>query len=70
MRTSSNSKFFSKSFEVKIVFCVLEDNFDSTINHSNLSPRFLDCLMLDLPVIDLMPIAHMDKIWVEIAKKI
>ena len=29
---------------------------------------FLDCLLLDVTVIDLMPIVHMDKIWVEIAK--
>ena len=49
---------------------MLEDNFDSTTYHLNSSPRFLDCLLLDLTVTDLMPIAHMDKIWVEIAKKI
>ena len=49
---------------------MLEDNFDSITNHLNSSPRFLDCLMLDLTVTDLMPIAHMDKIWVEIAKKL
>ena len=48
---------------------MLVDNFDSTTNHLNLSPRFLDCLMLDLTVIDFMPIAHMDKIWVVVAKK-
>ena len=30
---------------------------------------FLHCLLLDLTVIDLMPIVHMDEIWVEIAKK-
>ena len=29
---------------------------------------FLNCLMIDLTVIDLMFIVHMDKIWVEIAK--
>ena len=29
---------------------------------------FLNCLLLDLIVIDLMSIVHMGKIWVEIAK--
>ena len=29
---------------------------------------FLNCLLLDLTVIDLISIVHMDKIWVEIAK--
>ena len=29
---------------------------------------FLNCLLLDLTVIDLMSIVHLDKIWVEIAK--
>ena len=29
---------------------------------------FLNCLLLDLTVIDLITIVHMDKIWVEIAK--
>ena len=29
---------------------------------------FLNCLLLDLTVIDLISIAHMDTIWVEIAK--
>ena len=48
---------------------MLEDHNDSTTYHLNSSPRLLDFLMLDLTVIDLMPIAHMDKIWVEIAKK-
>ena len=28
----------------------------------------LNCLLLDLIVIDVMSIVHMDKIWVEIAK--
>ena len=42
--------------------------FDSTTNHLNLSPMFLNCLLLDLTVIDLISIVHMDKIWVEIAK--
>ena len=48
----------------------LKSTFDSTINHLNLSPMFLNCLLLDLTVIDLMSIVHMDKIWVEIAKKL
>ena len=30
---------------------------------------FLNCLLLDLTVIDLISIVHMDKIWVESAKK-
>ena len=30
---------------------------------------FLNCSLLDLTIIDLMSIVHMDKIWVEIAKK-
>ena len=46
----------------------LKSTFDSTTNHLNLSPMFLNCLLLDLTVIDLMSIVHMDKIWVEIAK--
>ena len=29
---------------------------------------FLDCLFLDLTVIDLMSIVHLEKIWVEVAK--
>ena len=46
----------------------LKSTFDSTTNHLNLSPLFLNCLLLDLTVIDLMSIVHMEKIWVEIAK--
>ena len=30
---------------------------------------FLNCLLLDLTVIDLMSIGRMDKVWVEILKK-
>ena len=30
---------------------------------------FLNCLLLDLTFTDLMSIVHVDKIWVEIAKK-
>ena len=48
---------------------MLENNFDSTTNHLNSSPMFLNCLLSDLTVIDHMPTVHMDKIWVEIAKK-
>ena len=43
---------------------MLEDNFDSTTNHLNSSLMFLDCLMLDLIVIDLMPIL----IWTKFPK--
>ena len=46
----------------------LKTTFDSTTNHLNLLPMFLNCLLLDLTVIDLISIVHMDKIWVEIAK--
>ena len=42
--------------------------FDSTTNNLNLSPMFLNCLMLDITVIDLISIVHIDTIWVEIAK--
>ena len=44
--------------------------FDSTDNHLNLSPMFLNCLLLllDLTVIDFISIVHMGTIWVEIAK--
>ena len=46
----------------------LKSTFDSTTNHLNISPMFLNCLLLDLTVIDLTSIVHMDKFWVEIAK--
>ena len=46
----------------------LKSTFDSTTNHLNLSSMFQNCLLLDLTVIDLMSIVHMDEIWVEIAK--
>ena len=49
---------------------MLKTTFDSTTYHLNLSPMFLNCLLLDLTVIYLMSIVHMVKIWVEIAKKI
>ena len=48
--------------------CVLKTTFDSATNHLNLSPMFLNCLLLDLTVIDLISIVHLDTIWVEIAK--
>ena len=47
----------------------LKSTFDSTTDHLNLSPMFLNCLLLNLTVIGLISIVHMDKIWVEIAKK-
>ena len=48
---------------------MLENNFDSATNHLNSLPMFLNCLLSDLTVIYLMSTVHMDKIWVEIAKK-
>ena len=39
-----------------------------TNDHLTRSLMFLNCLLLDLTVIDLMFMVHMDKIWVEIAK--
>ena len=53
-------QILTKIFEVLIVYCVLS---------SILSLRILNCLLLDLTVIDLLPIAHTDNIWFEIAKK-
>ena len=47
----------------------LKTTFDSTTYHLNLSPTFLNCLLLHLTFIYLMSIVHMVKIWVEIAKK-
>ena len=47
---------------------LLKTTFDSATNHLNLSPMFLNCLLLDLTVIDLISIVHIDTIWVEIAK--
>ena len=49
---------------------VLKTTFDLTTYHLNLSPMFLNCLLLDLTVIYLMSIVHMVKIRVEIAKKL
>ena len=46
----------------------LKTTLDSTTNHLNLSPMFLNCLLLDLTVIDVISIVHIDTIWVEIAK--
>ena len=62
-------RIFTKIFEVQIVIFSRKTTFDSTTNYSNLSPMFLNCFLLDLIVIDLMSIVHMDKIWVDIAKK-
>ena len=45
-----------------------ETTFDSATNHLNLSPMFLNYLLLDLTVIDLISIVHIDTICVEIAK--
>ena len=50
--------------------CVLKATFDSSTNNLDLSPMSLNRLLLDLTVIDLMSIVHLDRIWVEIAKKI
>ena len=61
-------QIFTEILEVKIVSYVLKSTFDSTTYHLNLSPMFLNCLLLDLTVIELMSIVRMDKIWVEIAK--
>ena len=49
----------------------LKTTLDSTTYHLNLSPTFLNCLLLDLTFnfIYLMSNVHMVKIWVEIAKK-
>ena len=47
---------------------MLVDNFDSTTNHLNSLPRFLDCLILDLTVIDFMPIVLL--IWKKIGLKL
>ena len=38
----------------------------STTNHFNLSPMFLNCLLLDITLNDLMYTVHMDKIWFEV----
>ena len=48
----------------------LKSTFEPATDHLNLSPMFLNCLLLDRTVIDLMSIVHMDKIWVEILQKI
>ena len=49
---------------------MLEDNLDSTTNHLNSSPMFLDCLMLDLTVIDLMPILIWTKFGLKLQKNL
>ena len=47
-------QIFTKILEVQIVSCVVKTTFDSTTYHLNLSPMFLNRLLLDLTVIDLM----------------
>ena len=37
--------------------------------HLDLSPMFMNCFMLNLTVIYIISIVHMDKIWVRIANK-
>ena len=41
----------------------LKSTFDSTTNNLSLSPMFQNYLLLDLTVIDIMSIVHMDEIW-------
>ena len=48
---------------------MLKTTFDSSTNNLDLSPMSLNRMLLDLTVIDLMSIVHLDRIWVEIAKK-
>ena len=68
-RTSSNLYFYQNCRSLILVSCVLRTTFDSStnINNLDLSPMSLNRLMLDLTVIDLMSIVHLDRIWVEIA---
>ena len=47
--------------------CELED---STTNRGNSSPMFLNCLLLDLTMTDLMHMVQMNKIGVKVAKKL
>ena len=60
---------FTKIFNVQIVSCVLEDNIYFVDNHLNRWLMFLNCFFLDLTVINLISIVHMDKIWFEIANR-
>ena len=70
-RTSSNLYFYQNFRSLNLVSCVLRTTFDSSTNNLltilDLSPMSLNRLMLDLTVIDLMSIVHLDRIWVEIA---
>ena len=61
-------QIFTKIFEVYLVYCLPKDYI--RLNNQSLirSLRFLNRLLLDITVIDLMSIVHVDKIWVEIAK--
>ena len=61
-------QIFTKMLEVYLVYCVLKDNI--RLNNESLirSLRFLNRLLLDITVIDLMSIVHVDKIWVKITK--
>ena len=51
------------------MYCVLKDNIRLNDQSSIRSLRFLNRLLLDITVIDLMSIVHVDKIWAGIAKK-
>ena len=55
-------QIFTKIFELNLVYCVLKVN--NRLNYLSLirSLRFLNRLLLDLTVIDLMSIVHVDKI--------
>ena len=50
------------------MYCELKDNIRLRNLSLNRSLRFLNRLFLDIAVIDLMSIVHVDKIWVEIVK--
>ena len=51
------------------MYCVLKDNIPLNNKSSIRSLGFLNRLLLDIAVMDLMSIVHVDKIWAEIAKK-
>ena len=52
------------------MYCVLKDNIRLNDQSSIRSLGFLNRLLLDITVIDLMSIVHVDKIWAGIAKKL
>ena len=60
-------QIFTKIFEVYFVYCVLKDNIRLYDQSSIRSLRFLNRLLLDITVIDLISIVHVDKIWAGIA---